>query len=107
MLGRTKLTGELQLADGVMGSEHDHLVLDGRADGRNGIALDAAVLGQRLVLHWPELSASHAQFGALGRSGLTGPIRGALDVHLTDAGSGAPQFVVKVHRLTVQDIALE
>jgi hypothetical protein len=107
MLDRTKLSGELQLADGIFGGEHDHLVLDRRAEGMNGIALDAAVLGQRLVVRWPELSASGAAFVALGRSGIAGAIRGALEVHVTGAGSGAPQFVVNVHRLTVRSVALE
>jgi hypothetical protein len=107
MLDRAKLTGDLQLADGMLGSAHDHLVLDGRAEGRNGIALTAAVLGQRLVVRWPDLCASKAQFGMLGRSGVAGAIDASVEMQVTGLSGDAPEVAVKVHRMTVRHVVLD
>jgi hypothetical protein len=107
MLERTKLAGDLQLADGVIGTEHHHLVLDGAAEGRNGLALSAAALGERLVIRWPALSASHALVALQGRSGVTGAVEAALEAHLDGLSGDAPQLAVKIHRMTVRDIAIE
>jgi len=106
MLDRTKLTGELQLADGALGSGNDRLVLAGRADGKNGIALDAAVLGQRLVMHWPQLAASGAAFRWLGLSGTTGEISASVDVHVTGSSGAQPQLTVKLLRLSMREVTL-
>jgi len=105
MLDRTKLVGDVQLADGAIGTERDRLVLDGRAQGRNGIALTAAVLGQRLLVHWPELSASGSVFGLLGGRGTTGPITAAVDAQVTGLSGAAPQVAVTIRRLTVRNVA--
>jgi hypothetical protein len=104
MLDRTKLMGDLQLADGALGTVRDHIVLAGRAQGTNGIALTAAVLGQRLVMRWPQLSASGAVFEFLGRRGTTGEIAGAVDAHVTGLSGDAPQVTVKVNRMTIRGV---
>jgi hypothetical protein len=106
MLDRTRLQGDLQLADGVMGTEHGHLVLADRALGRNGIALTASVLGHRLVVHWPELAASGAVFDLRGSSVRTGPVTAALDAHVTGLSGLAAETTVKIHHMTVRDVAL-
>jgi hypothetical protein len=106
MLDRTKLTGELQLADGILGTDTAHVVLAGRSDGKNGIALDAAVLGQRMVVHWPQLAASGASFEWLGLAGRTGDIAASVDAHVTGSSGSAPQIAVKVLRLTARDLTL-
>jgi hypothetical protein len=106
MLDRTRLEGELQLADGVLGTGQGHLVLADRAQGKNGIALTAAVLGNRLVVHWPHLSASSAAFDAGGRSGRTGPIAAALDAHLTGLSGVAAEATVKIHHLAARNVSI-
>jgi len=87
MLDRTKMSGELRLGDGVVGSERGQLVLAGQAEGKNRISLSAAVLGQRLVLRMPAASASRAAFELFGMVGSTGPVSATLEAHVTGLGA--------------------
>jgi hypothetical protein len=104
MLMRTKLSGHLQLADGAVGTARDHVVLDGRGNGRNGVSLTAAVVGQRLVLKIPEAAASHAAFEWQACAGSTGPIAAAVEAHVTGLAGASPHVTVKLHRLTVRGL---
>ncbi|HEV7915535.1 MAG TPA: hypothetical protein VGP22_17350 [Albitalea sp.] len=79
-LDRTRLDGELQLGDGALGTQRQHLMLDGRARGHNRIVLSAAVLGDRLVIRMPSLSASEAVFEFAGQAGRSGAVSAVLEL---------------------------
>lgn len=107
MLDRTKLSGELRLGDGAIGSTRHHVALSGRDQGRNRIGLTAAVLGQRLVVRVPDLSASGAGFELFGHAGRCGAITGNLELQATGlSGSTAAGLAATVHRLGVKDVVL-
>jgi hypothetical protein len=82
---RTRLDGELRLGDGALGTEPLHLVLDGRALGKNRIGLSAAVLGERLVVRMPQMSASEAAFQLLGKVGRAGAVTAKVELHVAAA----------------------
>lgn len=91
MLDRTKLSGDLQLGDGALGTARHHLLLGGRARARNRIGFTAAVLGQRIVMRLSELAAESARFELLGRQGETGTVTARIDGHVTNlSGSHGP-----------------
>jgi hypothetical protein len=109
MLDRTKLSGELRLGDGVVGMGRAQVVLAGQASGKNRIGLSAAVLGQRLVLRMPAVSASGASFELFGKAGTTGPVSATLEAHVTGLGAGprsAQPLAITVLHLTVRELAL-
>jgi len=106
MLARTKLSGELQLADGAVGNARAQLVLAERAQGKNGVALTAAVLAQRLVLRLPHFHASHASFEWQGRPAATGPVSAVVEVHVTGLADAAPAIAVKLHHLCVRQVRI-
>jgi hypothetical protein len=112
MLDRTKLSGELRLHDGAMGTDRQHLVLAGQSLGKNRISLSAAVLGHRLVARMPALAASRAVFELFGQTGTTGPVAATIEVHATGlsgtsaAKAAAPGVAVSVHSMTVHDVRL-
>lgn len=82
-LDRTRLNGELRPGDGALGTERQHVVLEGRSLGKNRIALAAAVVGQRLVLRVPQFLASGAVFDVLGQRARTDQIAAKLELHIT------------------------
>jgi hypothetical protein len=100
-LDRTRLSGMLQLGDGLLGNERVEVTLTGRAQGRNRIALTAAVVGHEVVARLPELSASGARFHALGRSGRCGALSGKLSVSL--AGRSA---TLAADEINLADLAI-
>ncbi|HJV63684.1 MAG TPA: hypothetical protein VJ743_22235 [Albitalea sp.] len=110
MLERTKLAGQLQLGDGAIGHASDELVLDGRAQGKNCLSVSAAVLGQRLVLRWPELSASRARLRLPGGTATAGAVHGALETHVTGLSRHAREgaglgVAVLIHAMSLCDLA--
>ena len=112
MLDRTKLSGELRLQDGAIGTQRHHLTLAGGAQGKNRISLSAAVLGHRLVARMPALSASGAVFELFGRAGTAGMVTATLEGHATglsattDAPAGGRGVTVSVHSMTVRQVRL-
>ncbi|WKB51812.1 hypothetical protein [Eleftheria terrae] len=82
-LDRTRLSGELQVGDGALGTARHHLLLAGRAQRKNRIELSAGALGRQLVARVAEAFASEAVFDLLGLPGRTGPISADLEIHLT------------------------
>ena len=109
MFDRTKLGGELSLGDGRLGTARQHLLLAGHAQGRNRVALSAAVLGQRLVVRIPDLHAASSSFECLGQPGGTGPVCARVEAHLTAWGhsaSTAPGWMLAVHRMVVRQVRM-
>ena len=109
-LGRTRLTGELRLGDGALGLEHRHLVLTGAAQGRNRVALSAAVLGHKLGLRIQDLAASASTLALFGLAGTTGALSATLEVHATGMHRQARDtdgpLTLTVERLKVARVAL-
>lgn len=112
MLDRTKLDGELRLGDGAIGTDRHHAELAGQAEGRNRIALTAAVLGQRLVVRIPELAASGSRFELFGRTGRSGPLAASIELHATGLSRSSAQrtadagIAATVHKLSLRDVVL-
>lgn len=107
-LDRTRLQGHLQLGDGALGTARQHLVLEGRAAGRNRVELSAAALGHRLMLRVPELAASGAAFELLGRPGRCGAIAADLRIVATRprTSSCRPRVHLDAGRVALRDVAL-
>ncbi len=109
MLDRTKVSGEVRLGDGPLGSACHHLLLGGHAQGKNRITLSAAVLGQRLVARVPELNAESAVFKCLGQAGRTGPVCARVEAHITGLGAAhgvAAGVTLMVHHMAVRHVRL-
>ena len=60
LLGRTALSGEVQLSDGLFAVPGLHVRLEGRAEGRNAVAMHSEALGEGLTVEMAALSASKA-----------------------------------------------
>lgn len=60
LLGRTALSGEVQLGDGLLAASGLQAELQGRAEGRNAIALHAKAVGQGVTAEVASLSARNA-----------------------------------------------
>lgn len=60
LLGRTALSGEVQLGDGLLAAPGLQAELQGRAEGRNAIALHAKAVGQGVTAEVASLSARNA-----------------------------------------------
>lgn len=60
LLGRTALSGEVRLGDGLLAAPGLQAELQGRAEGRNAIALHAKAVGQGVTAEAASLSARNA-----------------------------------------------
>lgn len=60
LLGRTALSGEVRLGDGLLAAPGVQVELQGRADGRNAVALHAKAVGQGVAAEIASLSARNA-----------------------------------------------
>lgn len=104
-LQRTRLSGELSLGDGVMGTQQQHVELSGQAQGRNRVGLSAASMGRQIVLRLPDLQAARALFSLPGLPGGSGAITGTVSVTASAPGNG-PALRLAVERLAVQALRL-
>lgn len=104
-LDRTRLSGELQLGDGALGAERAHLVLDGRAEGRNTVKLAAAAVSRHLQADVPALSAAAASLELPALEVRTGAAAGALRIEAENLGSpDGPAIRVEVASLTLHTV---
>jgi len=111
-LQRTRVSGELRMGDGSLGTPTHCIALTGRAQGKNNIELSSAAVGRRLIVRMPQLAATSAVFAISDKTLTTGAVSAALDVHLigideersNDGGSAA--IAVAVHEATVQRVKL-
>lgn len=104
-LQRTRLSGELSLGDGVMGTLQQHVELSGQAQGRNRVGVSAASMGRQVVLRLPDLQAARALFSLPGLPGGSGAITGTVSVTASSPGNG-PALRLAVERLAVQALRL-
>jgi hypothetical protein len=104
-LQRTRLSGELSLGDGVMGTRDQHVALAGQAQGRNRVGVSAASMGRQIVLRLPELLVASSLFSLLGLQGGSGAISGTVSVTASAPGQGAA-LRLAAERLSVQALRL-
>ncbi|WP_051243286.1 hypothetical protein [Azohydromonas australica] len=104
-LQRTRLSGELNLGDGVMGTLQQYVELSGQAQGRNRVGVSAASMGRQVVLRLPDLQAARALFSLPGLPGGSGAITGTVSVTASSPGNG-PALRLAVERLAVQALRL-
>ncbi|WP_066335645.1 hypothetical protein [Azohydromonas lata] len=105
-LQRTRVSGELSLGDGVMGTRTQQVELAGRAQGRNRVGLSAASLGRQIVLRLPDLWAARALFSLAGLQGGSGAITGTVSVTASAPGNG-PALRLAAERLSVEAVRLD
>lgn len=60
LLGRTALSGEVQLGDGLLAVPGLQVRLEGRGEGRNAVGMHSDALGQGLAIEMASLSAANA-----------------------------------------------
>lgn len=60
LLGRTALSGEVQLGDGLFAVPGLQVRLEGRGEGRNAVGMHSDALGQGLAIEMASLSAGNA-----------------------------------------------
>jgi hypothetical protein len=105
-LDRTRLTGELHLGDGWLGTDARHIALAGQAHGRNRISLLAEALGRRLAASVPEFSAAEAAFDLGGLKVRCGTVSAQLHVELSDLRT-QPQVRMTAPQMTLRDVSVE
>ncbi|MCW7538076.1 hypothetical protein OOT46_09470 [Aquabacterium sp. A7-Y] len=109
-LDRTRLSGELQLGDGVLGLGPQQLRLDGQAAGRNRVKLSAAVLSHQLVLRIAEFSARETAFELFGQSGGSAAVEADLTLHANGLGQTpkekgpAPALAVSIGAMRLKQL---
>lgn len=104
-LQRTRVSGEVSLGDGVMGTRTQQVELAGRAQGRNRVGLSAASLGRQIVLRLPDLLAARARFSLAGLQGGSGAIAGTVSATISAPGNG-PALRLAADRLSVEAVRL-
>ncbi len=111
-LRRTRLSGELRMGDGSLGTGTHHVVLTGRDGSRNRIELSSLAVGQRLIVRAPQFAAASAVFAVSDMTLTTGTVSAALEVHLigmqdnepSDGGSRA--ISVAISEATLERVKL-
>ncbi|MED5618965.1 hypothetical protein [Ideonella sp. BN130291] len=104
-LDRTRLSGELHLGDGWLGTARQHAALVGQAHGKNRVSLLAEVLGHKLVASIPELTASEAAFDLGGLPARCGSVLAQVHAELTGL-RGQPQMRLTLPQMTLRDVTL-
>ena len=104
MVSRTRVRGEFRLGDGVIGDERHRLVLAGRDQGRNHVALSSAPSGGGIVLRMPELSASELLWESAAAVVSAGALSATLSVQVDDA-QAAPAVAVSIADLTLRNVS--
>jgi hypothetical protein len=104
-LQRTRLSGELSLGDGVMGTREQHVELSGQAQGRNRVGVSAESMGRQIVLRLTNLLATRSLFSLLGLQGGSGAISGSVSVTASAPGNGAA-LRLAAERLGVEALRL-
>ncbi len=64
LLGRTAITGDLQLSDGRFSAHGGQVDLVGRAEGRNAVRIHSKAVGAGVTLELPSVSLRHAVMDA-------------------------------------------
>jgi hypothetical protein len=100
LLGRTALSGEVQLSDGLFAVPGLHVRLDGRANGRNKVAMHSDALGQGLTIEMASLSAGKAVVDWRGAQLACDRITARLKLQLLVEGPGL-RFVLEVENCKV------
>lgn len=111
-LARSRVGGELQLGDGVLGIDGCRLHLAGHALGANRVSVSAAALAGDLVLRWPQLVAEGAAVSLGGLQGGCGRLDGHLELQLsrwwpTQRQAGLrPVVSLRMESLTLRELSL-
>jgi hypothetical protein len=105
MVARTRLRGEFQLGDGVVGDARRRVVLDGRDRGRNRVAVSSLPSGGGVALRMADLSASELHFELQGARVSTGTLSAAMSLQLEDR-PGASALTANVAELALHDVRI-
>jgi hypothetical protein len=112
-LQRARLTGELRLGDGALGSDTHHVVLTGRGEDRNRVDVSSPALAQQVILRMPTLAASSGTFGLGDKSVGTSAVSAAAEVRLVartgerpPTGGKRRALEIVLSHVTLRDVAL-
>jgi hypothetical protein len=100
---RTRLSGELQMGDGALGSAAGHLVMTGRAEGRNRMDLASTALGERIVIAMPQLAAASASLALAGQSLTVAQLSASLEARVV---AGANASDARILELSINEAML-
>jgi len=108
LLDRTRLSGELQLGDGLVASPLGRLVLSGKTVGHNRVAVASSAAGRELQLRLPALQADEMALETAQGRLTTGALRAQLELSLTPprAGNGEWRFELRVAEASAQRVML-
>ncbi|HKA20519.1 MAG TPA: hypothetical protein VKN18_19700 [Blastocatellia bacterium] len=101
-LNRMNLRGELTIDDKSLGTGKHGVTLHGKSAGKNKIKIDAAKLGENLLIEIPEFEASKGKFEAGGKKGETGQITAKIKINVTGLGSEANKVGHFVFTVTME-----
>src|SRR6185369_1954366 len=103
MLARTRISAELRLGNGVIGDEHQRIVLAGREQAKNRVELSFAPAGPGFVLRMPELSASESHVELFGKVVSSGALVAGLSLQRRSLAAASP-VTVSIADLTLTDL---
>ena len=106
LLGRTSLSGEVQLADGKFAAPGMQAELTGRAAGRNLVRLHSEAVGRGVSAEIALLSVRNAQLNAKSAQLACDEITGALLLHLFVEG-GQLRFELKLADVSISGLRVK
>ena len=106
MVSRTSVRGELRLGDGVVGDDRHRIVLTGRDQGRNHLAVSLTRSDSGSVLRMPALSAGELRWESSGMVVSAGTLSATLSVRIGDA-LAERAVSVSIVELTLRDVVAE
>lgn len=110
-MARSRLSGELQLGDGWLGSDALRLRLAGHALGANRLGVSAPALGGEITLRLPQLVAEEARLSLGGLSGGCGRMDATLALQLSgwwpvDGRPARPKLAAELPRAVLRHLEL-
>jgi len=106
-LHRTRLSGELRMGNGRLGTATHSIVLTGREGGKNRIELSSLAIGKRLIVRAPQLAAASATLAVADKVLTTVAISAALDLHVIGMQEGANDTGSRAIAVAISEATLE
>jgi hypothetical protein len=106
LLGRTAISGEVQLGDGLLAVPGAQAHMEGRVEGRNAVGMRSDALGQGLTIEMASLSARDATAKWRGAQLGSGRITARLKLQLLIEGAHM-RFVAEIENCKLAGLRLD
>jgi hypothetical protein len=105
-LQRTRLSGELRMGNGALGTATRRVVLTGREQGSNRFEVSSLAVGQRVIVRAAHFMADSGAFAVADRVLTTGRVSAELEAHLINLHGNAdsPAIAVAIQQATFERV---